>query len=150
MNFDRCKIYPSIRKPVELSTFNIAAERSSRTASLLTKSPFFMVSWSSRPLAEPEATSARSRSPVDKCENLYFATMRSHCVPFPQPGPPRTQMIGTFESMTLKTIKISIKFEFNFHTEFQQKAHQVRFKFVKCQVIFSCANVNDIFNPIMQ
>lgn len=92
--------YPSIRKPVEFWTFPMAAASSSSTTSLLTSPPFDIVSWSSLPLGEPEATSARSKSPVDKCENLYLATMRSHCVPLPQPGPPSTQMIGTLESIT--------------------------------------------------
>lgn len=44
-------------------------------------------------------TSSRSKSPVLKCEKLYFLTILSHCVPFPDPGPPKIQIIGTFESL---------------------------------------------------
>jgi len=33
-------------------------------------------------------TSSRNRSPLDRCVKPYFRTIRSHCVPFPLPGPP--------------------------------------------------------------
>lgn len=60
-------IYPSIRKPVEFSTLDeMAAARSSRTTSLLTRPPLDIVSWSSLPFGDPEATSARNKSPVDR------------------------------------------------------------------------------------
>lgn len=55
-----------------------------------TRSPFSIIAVSSFPRAEPDATSARSRSPVDRCVNPYFLTIRSHCVPLPLPGPPTT------------------------------------------------------------
>lgn len=58
--------YPSIKKPVEFSTLAIAAARSSRTTSLLTSPPLDIVSWSSLPFGDPEATSALNKSPVDK------------------------------------------------------------------------------------
>lgn len=95
-------LYPSIKNPVGFWTFAIAAAKSSRTTSLLTRPPFFMISESSVPFAEPDWTSALNKSPVDKWAKLYFLTMRSHWVPFPQPGPPKTQMMGTFESITCK------------------------------------------------
>lgn len=137
--------YPSIRKPVDFSTLAIAAARSSRTTSLLTSPPFDIVSWSSLPFGDPEATSARNKSPVDKWENLYLATILSHCVPFPQPGPPRTQMIGTFESMTWKNRckLISINLITN-----QQKAHQVWFSL--SVVCFDLTLIASLLYPIMQ
>lgn len=42
-----------------------------------------------------KVTSFLSRSPDDKWVNPYLATIFSHCVPFPEPGPPRTQIMGT-------------------------------------------------------
>ena len=53
-----------------------------------TNAPLSMIAVSSFPLSDPEATSALSKSPVDKCVYPYFCTIFSHCVPFPLPGPP--------------------------------------------------------------
>lgn len=119
--------YPSIKKPVEFSTFCIAAARSSRTTSLLTSPPFDIVSWSSLPFGDPDATSARNKSPVDRWENLYLATILSHWVPLPQPGPPSTQIIGTFESITWKTMKSHELSSYSIKEKQVncQKAHQV-------------------------
>ena len=52
-----------------------------------------MMAVSSLPLAEPEATSALSRSPVDRWVKPYFSTILSHWVPLPLPGPPRHRNI---------------------------------------------------------
>lgn len=93
-------IYPSIKKPVGFWIFAMAAAKRSSTTSLLTSPPFFIVSESSVPFGDPDWTSALNKSPVDKWAKLYFLTMRSHCVPLPHPGPPNTQIIGTFESIT--------------------------------------------------
>ena len=43
----------------------------------------------SLPRADPDATSARNKSPDDKWVKPYLATIFSHCVPLPLPGPPR-------------------------------------------------------------
>lgn len=53
-----------------------------------TNSPFCMISTRFLPLGVPAWTSALSRSPVERCVKPYFSTIRSHCVPFPEPGPP--------------------------------------------------------------
>mmetsp|Transcript_24927 Transcript_24927/g.78928 ORF Transcript_24927/g.78928 Transcript_24927/m.78928 type:complete len:221 (-) Transcript_24927:217-879(-) len=45
------------------------------------------------PISEPEATSSRRRSPAERCLWPYLATMRSHWVPLPEPGPPRTNVM---------------------------------------------------------
>lgn len=49
-----------------------------------------MVAFSCWPLGEPDATSALSRSPEERWVKPYLATIRSHWVPFPEPGPPAT------------------------------------------------------------
>ena len=53
-----------------------------------TSSPFCMISTRFFPRGVPDCTSALRRSPVDRWVKPYFFTMRSHCVPFPDPGPP--------------------------------------------------------------
>jgi hypothetical protein len=40
------------------------------------------------PRSEPDCTSLLNRSPVDRWVKPYFATILSHCVPLPDPGPP--------------------------------------------------------------
>lgn len=50
--------------------------------------------------SEPVFTSARSRSPVERWVNPYLAMIFSHCVPLPEPGPPRIHTIGFFEEST--------------------------------------------------
>lgn len=40
-------------------------------------------------------TSFLNKSPDDRCVNPYLATILSHWVPLPDPGPPNTQNIGT-------------------------------------------------------
>lgn len=45
------------------------------------------------PVSVPAFTSARSKSPADRCVSLYLATILEHCVPLPLPGPPKTKMI---------------------------------------------------------
>ena len=63
-----------------------------------TSSPFSMIAVNCFPLSEPDPTSSRSRSPEERWVNPYLATILSHWVPFPHPGPPRTQTIGSFAS----------------------------------------------------
>jgi hypothetical protein len=53
-----------------------------------TSSPFSIISVSSFPRSDPDATSALSRSPVDRWVKPYFCTILSHWVPLPLPGPP--------------------------------------------------------------
>ena len=53
-----------------------------------TRSPFSMISVSCFPRSEPDLTSSLRRSPDERCVKPYLATMRSHWVPFPHPGPP--------------------------------------------------------------
>ena len=59
-----------------------------------TSLPSVIRPWHIFPTSEPEATSARSRSPAERCVYPYFSTMRSHCVPLPLPGPPSTKTIS--------------------------------------------------------
>lgn len=66
-----------------------------------TSSPRSMMAVSCLPRAEPDSTSARRRSPVDKCVNPYCATMRSHCVPLPEPGPPAKCGRGHFSTWNI-------------------------------------------------
>ena len=53
-----------------------------------TSSPFSIISFNCLPRSDPEATSALRRSPDERWQNPYFSTMREHCVPLPEPGPP--------------------------------------------------------------
>jgi len=69
------------------------AETLSVLTSCGTSLPSFMTLSSCCPVAEPDLTSSRSRSPADRWVSLYLATMRSHWVPLPLPGPPSTKMI---------------------------------------------------------
>eukprot|EP00967_Tisochrysis_lutea_P149251 scaffold286628_cov32-Tisochrysis_lutea.AAC.1 len=69
--------------------------------------PFAMAAWSSltvvedatifpsaitlamaSPASEPDATSARRRSPAERCVASKRSISRAHCVPLPEPGPP--------------------------------------------------------------
>merc|ERR1712046_473631 len=59
-----------------------------------------LISVSCFPLSEPDLTSSLRMSPDERCVKPYLATIRSHCVPFPQPGPPRTQMMGSLASFS--------------------------------------------------
>lgn len=61
-----------------------------------TNKPLDINSWSDAPLGLPLATSSRKRSPLLKCKNPYFLIIRSHCVPFPHPGPPITHIVFIF------------------------------------------------------
>ena len=51
-----------------------------------TSLPSFMMAASCLPCSDPLFTSSRSRSPADRCVQLYLAAMRSHWVPLPLPG----------------------------------------------------------------
>lgn len=53
-----------------------------------TSSPRSMTAVSCWPRAEPDWTSSRSRSPDDRWVKPYLATIFSHWVPLPEPGPP--------------------------------------------------------------
>merc|ERR1719158_2133036 len=65
-----------------------------------TRSPLVMISVSCFPLSDPLWTSALRRSPLDKWVYPYLATILSHCVPLPDPGPPRTQITGSLASFS--------------------------------------------------
>ena len=43
-----------------------------------------------QPCADPDAASLRSTSPTDTCTKPNSRERRAHWVPFPEPGPPRT------------------------------------------------------------
>ena len=84
-----------MRKPLLPSSFLImASAMRSKTTKRGTKSPFSMTALSCLPISEPDLTSSRRRSPEDKWVNPYLATILSHWVPLPHPGPPKTQMTG--------------------------------------------------------
>lgn len=53
--------------------------------------PSAMMAPISRPRAEPEATSARRRSPAEMWARRRASTRRAHCVPLPLPALPRTK-----------------------------------------------------------
>ena len=56
------------------------------------------------PCAEPLLRSARRRSPADKWTKPHSFTRRSHCVPLPAPGPPRTNStLGRFANSGVVT-----------------------------------------------
>ena len=56
-----------------------------------TNSPLSMVVLNCWPRALPVATSARNKSPVDRCVKPNSLTMLAHCVLLPAPGPPSTK-----------------------------------------------------------
>lgn len=75
--------------PVRMATGGgTATAAGTRRLTRGTSSPFSMMACSFLPRSEPELTSARSRSPVERWVYPYFCTIFSHCVPFPEPGPP--------------------------------------------------------------
>ena len=78
-----------------------------------TSSPFSMMAFSSLPLGEPDATSSRRRSPEDRWVKPYLATILSHCVPLPLPGPPTTNTtLEFFRAGGKKERRFSITMEF--------------------------------------
>lgn len=44
-------------------------------------------------LSDSDDSSLRRSSPVERCVNPYFPTSFSHCVPLPEPGPPRKEVM---------------------------------------------------------
>ena len=78
---------PSSLPPLEDSMAFLSAPS---TMGVFTSPPASMTALSSTPSWDPLATSARSRSPVLKCLYPNSLEMRSHWVPLPLPGPPRT------------------------------------------------------------
>lgn len=66
-----------------------------KLTSMGTSFPSFMICSHCCPSSEPDLTSSRNRSPADKCVWPYFATIFSHWVPLPLPGPPSTNVICT-------------------------------------------------------
>lgn len=53
-----------------------------------TRAPSFIIFTNSCPRSDPVFTSSLSKSPVEICVKLYLATILSHKVPLPLPGPP--------------------------------------------------------------
>merc|ERR1719300_2360696 len=90
--FEKTVGKPSTRNPV--LSLDIASANRSITTSSGTRMPFSMVAKICMPLAEFVITSSLSRSPEDKCVYRNLPWIFSHWVPFPDPGPPITQIIG--------------------------------------------------------
>ena len=87
---------------VQRTSYNTCTFASAKSAWHHTKgtsSPRSIVAFKSWPRAEPDATSSRKRSPLDKWVKPYFSTMRSHCVPLPQPGPPEREITMLFNEI---------------------------------------------------
>lgn len=57
-----------------------------------------MVSLITLLLSDPDDSSLRRSSPVERCVNPYFSTSFPHCVPLPEPGPPRKEV--TYQTST--------------------------------------------------
>mmetsp|Transcript_12429 Transcript_12429/g.23360 ORF Transcript_12429/g.23360 Transcript_12429/m.23360 type:complete len:223 (+) Transcript_12429:27-695(+) len=84
---------PSMRNfvlPLSPRSFAMALSRRSTVISAGTICPAAILELISSASLEPEFRSARSRSPADRCANPIRSRRSSHCVPFPDPGPPRT------------------------------------------------------------
>ena len=73
-----------------------------------TSSPASIIAWSSLPFALPDATSALKRSPEEKCVKPYWATILSHWVPLPEPGPP-AHILGDLDIATNDLPKIKFR-----------------------------------------
>lgn len=69
-----------------------SSEKPRNLCTIGTSSPFSIISTKFFPLGDPDLTSALRRSPVDRWVKPYFWTIFSHCVPFPEPGPPKIQI----------------------------------------------------------
>ena len=92
-----------MRYPLLVSfSFSMADRINSNTVSVVTNWPAFMAASRAFPFSDPDATSALRRSPEDRWVKLNSATIFSHWVPLPDPGPPATQQclsIKTFEEL---------------------------------------------------
>lgn len=59
-----------------------------------TRAPSFIIFTNSCPRTDPLLTSSLSKSPVEIWVNSYLATILSHKVPLPLPGPPKFNLIN--------------------------------------------------------
>lgn len=67
--------------------------------------PLRIYSSISMPNSEPSRDrSSRSRSPADKWVNWNRSTILEHCVPFPAPGPPRTNTTFGFSLLMMEVV----------------------------------------------
>mmetsp|Transcript_23402 Transcript_23402/g.54677 ORF Transcript_23402/g.54677 Transcript_23402/m.54677 type:complete len:202 (-) Transcript_23402:168-773(-) len=86
---------PSTRKR-DLPLFRIALRNKLTVTSTGTIWPSLIIVAIIAPSSDSLATSARRRSPADRCVQPKSLTMLAHCVPLPHPGPPRTKTTHGF------------------------------------------------------
>ena len=75
--------------------------------------PWLMIWKSCFPLSLPPSTSFFRRSPLERWVKPYFATMLSHWVPLPDPGPPNTWLCkidNSWKNLVLGLSKIISQF----------------------------------------
>mmetsp|Transcript_95271 Transcript_95271/g.275329 ORF Transcript_95271/g.275329 Transcript_95271/m.275329 type:complete len:216 (-) Transcript_95271:17-664(-) len=81
---------PSKTKPFAQSGFAILSAIMPQTISSETRPPDSMTAFACFPTSVPSATAARSISPVLSCGAPTFSTTFGACVPFPDPGGPKS------------------------------------------------------------
>mmetsp|Transcript_584 Transcript_584/g.1222 ORF Transcript_584/g.1222 Transcript_584/m.1222 type:complete len:210 (-) Transcript_584:154-783(-) len=104
LTFPSLRGKPSMRNfllPLSPRSFSMAFWRRRTVISLGTICPAEILALMTSASSEPLARSARSRSPADRCAHPRRSRSRSHCVPFPAPGPPRTKttVYGSAEAL---------------------------------------------------
>mmetsp|Transcript_40363 Transcript_40363/g.121623 ORF Transcript_40363/g.121623 Transcript_40363/m.121623 type:complete len:223 (+) Transcript_40363:295-963(+) len=84
---------PSMRNfvlPLSFRSFAMPPSRRSTVISAGTICPAAILELMRSASSDPELRSARSRSPAERWAKSRREERSSHCVPFPDPGPPRT------------------------------------------------------------
>mmetsp|Transcript_8209 Transcript_8209/g.23571 ORF Transcript_8209/g.23571 Transcript_8209/m.23571 type:complete len:357 (+) Transcript_8209:1677-2747(+) len=97
---------PSMRN-LSIPLRSIAAFRRPMVTPTGTSFPSFIRSAHIFPVSEPLATSARRRSPAERCLKPKSSTICSHCVPLPDPGPPSTNTMVLSGELTLVSVALT-------------------------------------------
>ena len=74
------------------TTERLPAPGSQRSLTEGTRFPRSIRSLISLLLSDSDSSSLRRSSPGERCVNPYFSTSFLHCVPLPEPGPPRKEV----------------------------------------------------------